>query len=145
LRNLRINEERFDRERKVSFGKDKNVYGVDGLNNQVNLSIAENNRAGKTYIFDGINNQASERSLNRGKLPFSISDRGAFNWIGDLDLGETGTVYQSKEITAKENETIYFSDGFNNTVKGAIADNNGDVYFVNGINNFSSSCLTQII
>lgn len=135
LRSLRINKEgNFDRE--ASFGKDKNVYGVDGLNNQVNLDISQSDRSGRTFVFDGINNQSSQISLNQGKLPFSISDRRAFNWIDELDLGEMNTVYQSKEIKARENENIYFSDGFNNEVKGSISDGNGDVYFVNGINNF---------
>ncbi|MCU0537290.1 MAG: hypothetical protein MUD14_25670 [Hydrococcus sp. Prado102] len=137
MRSLRINDEgNFARERQASFGEDKNVYGVDGLNNQVNLSISQRDRSGRTFVFDGINNQPSEISLNQGDLPFSISDSGAFDWIDELDLGETNTVYQSKEITAKENENIYFSDGFNNEVNGSISEGNGDVYFVNGINNF---------
>jgi hypothetical protein len=136
LRSLRINDEgNFDRSRKSSFSKDKDVYGVDGLNNQVNLDISQSNRSGRTFVFDGINNQPSETILNRGELPFSVGDE-TFNWIDELDLGETNTVYQFKEIKAEKNENIYFSDGFNNEVKGAISEENGNVYFVNGINNF---------
>jgi hypothetical protein len=136
LRSLRINDEgNFDRKREAFFGTDKNVYGVDGLNNQVNLSISQSNREGKTFVFEGINNQPSEISLNRGELPFSFSD-GAFDWIDELDLGETNTVYQSREIAISNDENLYFSNGFNNEVKGSLSEGNGDVYFVNGINNF---------
>jgi hypothetical protein len=114
----------FFRANEISSERSDRIYTIDGINNRLRLSKNEADRQ-----FDGINNLPAYVSVDRGKLPFSS------NWLKNIDLGKTGRVYQSKKVTARDNQNIYFQDGFNNEIKEEVSNGKGNVYFANGINN----------